>query len=169
MTQDTDIREKQDRMINVFRKRPDAARSTIRAGAVVGDGLRCDFTQGDTTAVMDMPDIMGGANSGPTPGFFARAGICGCVSIGIKQTAIGEGLDFRKIEVDLEMDFDDGAAFGLGSNSAAPLETRLVISIDTDEPDDIVQDLVDRLLERDPYFLALRDAQNVTTDLTVTR
>ena len=95
------------------------------------------------------------------PDFFARAGISGCVSIGIKQAAILAELEFEQITVDIETDFDDAAMFGLGAESAAPLETRLLIQIETAEPEPKVNKLIDEVLERDPWFLALREAQSV--------
>ena len=164
-----DIRARQTRMIKVFESRPDAAFSTSTARASLGAGLRCEFTQGDETAVMDMPEIMGGTNTGPTPGFYARAGIAGCLGIGIRMTAIAEGLDLAAIDIAIETDFDDGAMFGLGPNSAAPLETRLTITLTSDEPENALRALVVTAMERDPWFLALRDAQTVVTQLTVTR
>lgn len=155
------------RLKNVFEKRPEAARSTNHATAVVTDGLRCRFRQGDAEATMDMPEIMGGDGTAPTPGFFGRAAVSGCVAIGLKQMAVVEGLAIRSITVDIETDFDDSAAMGLGANSAAPLETRLAIRVDTDEPESKVRDLIDRLLTMDPWFLALRDAQSVRTEVIV--
>jgi uncharacterized OsmC-like protein len=118
---------------------------------------------------MDMPGIMGGTATGPTPGFYARAGIAGCLGIGIKMTAINQGLDLTAIDIAIETDFDDGAIFGLGPNTAAPLETRLAITLTSDEPEDALRALVDTAMNRDPWFLALRDAQKVVTDLTLTR
>ena len=56
---------------------------------------------------------------------------------------------------------------GLGDNSAAPLETRLAIRVDTDEPEHKVRDLIGRLLTMDPWFLALREAQSVKTEIIV--
>ncbi|MDT8341103.1 MAG: OsmC family protein [Longimicrobiales bacterium] len=116
---------------------------------------------------MDMPPIMGGGGLGPTPGFYARAGVAGCVSIGIKQTAVMAGVDFRRVTVDVETDFDDGAALGIGDRSAAPLETRLTIRIETGEAESDVRALVTRALEMDPWFLALRDAQSVAARIEV--
>lgn len=167
MDRDTKIRDALKRVIEVFEKRPQKALSTNRASAVVEDGLECIFTQGEHSAVMDMPEIMGGDDAGPTPGFFARAGIAGCVSMGIKQAAILAGLVFDKVTVDIETDFDDGAALGLGTVSAAPLETRLAIRIETDAPEAEVSALIDKVLGMDPWFLALRDAQSTKTQIIV--
>lgn len=155
------------RVISVFEKRPDKARSTNRASACVRDGLQCKFTQGDRNMIMDMPAVMGGDDTGPTPGFFARAGIAGCVSIGIKQAAILAELEFEQVTVDIETDFDDAAMFGLGTESAAPLETRLSIQIETTEPEAKVIKLIDEVMERDPWFLALREAQSVKLKMAI--
>ena len=65
------------------------------------------------------------------------------------------------------MDFDDSAMFGIGENTEAPLDTRLLIKIVSDEGQKRLQNLVDRVLEIDPYFLALRDAQSVSAELKV--
>ena len=108
---------------------------------------------------------MGGDETGPTPGFFIRAGLIGCVAIGIKMTAIREGIKIDALDVDVEMDFDDGAMFGLGSNTAAPLATRFIIAIESPAPRSELEAMVARALAADPYFLALRDAQKVTAEV----
>ena len=108
-----------------------------------------------------MPKVLGGDGSAPTPGFFIRAGLIGCVAIGIKMTAAREGVPLESVDVDVEMDFDDSAVFGLGSNSAAPLETRFTIALQSSAPWDQVTAMVDRALAADTFFLALKDAQNV--------
>ncbi len=71
------------------------------------------------------------------------------------------------MDVDVEMDFDDSAMFGVGSNSPAPLETRIVIELRSAAPADRLAAMVDRALAADPYFIALRDAQNVKTQLNL--
>lgn len=166
MSRTDETRDALRRVIDVFEKRPQKALSTNVASAVISEGMECTFRQGDHSAVMDMPEIMGGGDAGPTPGFFARAGIAGCVSIGVKQAAILAGITFDKVTVEIETDFDDSAIFGLGSASAAPLETRLTIRIETSAPEPEVSKLVDEALARDPWFLALRDSQ-VTKTLTL--
>ena len=81
--------------------------------------------------------------------------------------AVREGLVIDSLSVDIEMDFAEGASLGFGEDSAAPLETRLFIRIDTDSLESEVVALVDRALEKDTFFLALRDAQSVKTDVSV--
>ncbi len=167
MDKNSRIRDAQYRVKEVFKKRKQKALSTNYATAVIEEGLTCTFTQGEVSAVMDMPEIMGGDAAGPTPGFFARAGIAGCVSMGVKQTAVLAGAVFDTVTVDIETDFDDGAPLGLGDASAAPLETRLVIRISTDIPESEVSTIVEKALSVDPWFLALRDSQNVKCNVIV--
>lgn len=168
MNKDDSIRNAQNRYVKIIEKQPHKAVNTYRATAVIEEGLTCRFTQGERSAVMDMPKTMGGDEAGPTPGFFARAGIAGCVSMGIKQTAVMAGLALRSVTVEVETDFDDGATLGLGPGNAAPLDTRLRILIDTDVPKAEIAALVDKALAIDPWFLALRDAQSVGVDVVLT-
>jgi len=165
MDHDAEMRDKQERVISIFRKKPGAAFSTNKATGHLGQGLACTVRQDGHEARMDMNRLLGGDESGPSPGFFIRAGLVGCVAIGIKMTAVREGVRIDALDVDVEMDFDDGAMFGLGTNTAAPLATRLTIRIDSPAPHAALEAMVARALAADPYFLALRDAQKVTAKL----
>jgi uncharacterized OsmC-like protein len=165
MSRNEKIRTAVERVVDVYRKKPGAALDTIRAAGRIEEGLICNVRQGDYKAVMDMAQGIGGDGSAPTPGFFIRAGLVGCIAIGIKLTAAREGVDIGAIDVGVEMDFDDGAMLGVGDNSAAPLETRFTITVESTAPWEEVQAMIGRALERDPYFIALRDAQSVKTQL----
>ena len=169
MTTNEDIRTAQFKVREAYTMRPDSALSTSHASAEVRDGLKCVFKQGTETAVMDLPEVMGGTNKGPTPGFHARAAVSGCVAIGIKMEAAHQGISIDGVNVGIEMDFDDSAALGMGSNSAAPLATRLVITVTTDHEESDIQALVAQVLEKDTFFLALRDAQPVTAEIVLDR
>ena len=169
MTTDEEIRTAQSKVREAYATKPDSALSTSHASAEIGHGLKCVFTQGTETAVMDLPEVMGGTNKGPTPGFHARAAITGCVAIGIKMEAANQGFSIDSIHVGIEMDFDDSAALGMGSNSAAPLATRLVITVNTDHEESDIQALVAQVLEKDTFFLALRDEQAVTAEIVLDR
>jgi uncharacterized OsmC-like protein len=165
MAQDSEIRAAQERIIEVYRRKPAMVFSSTRASGRVEEGLACRVSQGDKRAVLDLPPIMGGDDAGPTPGFFIRAGLVGCIAIGLKLTAAREGIALAAIDVDVDMDFDDGAMFGLGTNTAAPLETRVTITLTTQAPWASVTAMVERALAADPFFLAIRDAQKVTTSV----
>ncbi len=169
MKTNEEIRTAQSKIREAFATRPDSALSTSHASAEIGNGLKCVFKQGTETAVMDLPEVMGGTNKDPSPGFHARAAVSGCVDIGIKMEAANQGISIDSIHVGIEMDFDDSAALGMGSNSAAPLATRLVITVTTDHEESDIQALVAQVLEKDTFFLALRDAQAVSAKIVLDR
>ncbi|WP_172330650.1 OsmC family protein [Mangrovicoccus sp. HB161399] len=164
---DARIREAQSRVIARMEADLSAARSTIVTTGEIGEGLACQVQQGRFSAVLDLGPGMGGTAAGPSPGFHARAAICGCVAIQVKMLAAREGLAFDRVLVTVETDFDDAALFGLGDGPAAPLETRVAIAIDSAEDSDRIEALVDRALEMDPWYMALRDRQRVRSTLSV--
>lgn len=143
------------------------AKSTVTTKGHVGEGLACRVTQGRFDAMLDLGKAMGGDCTGPSPGFFARAAIAGCVAIAVKMLAARKNVRFEAVDVTVETDFDDAALFGLGSGHAAPRDTRIGIDVITDAPEKTVREIVDQALAWDTWFLALRDPQQTTTRLSV--
>lgn len=166
MANTADIRAAQERVSDVFRRKPSTAFSTVKGSASLADGLFCTYRQDGREAAMDMSAVMGGSGAAPTPGFYFRAAVAGCAAIGIKMTAARLGLEIEAVQVDVEMDFDDSALLGMGSNSPAPLATRLAVSIRSEEETGKLTAMVDSALAADPFFIALRDQQKVSTTVT---
>ena len=165
---DARIRDAQQAVIDRIAAAPEEARSTIRTTGEIGAGLACTVTQGKFTATTDLGPGMGGDAAGPSPGFFARAGIVGCVGIAVKMLAAREGVHFERVNVAIETDFDDAALFGIGPGGAAPTETRVSLDIVSEADPAVIDDIVARALAMDPWFLALRDPQSVATTIRVT-
>jgi organic hydroperoxide reductase OsmC/OhrA len=165
MNRDDDIRSAQERALSIFERKPSAALSCAKTRGRLDEGLQCTVSSGQLDVRMDMPREFGGDGSAPSPGFFVRAGLIGCVAIGIKMTAAREGVQLDSVDVDVEMDFDDGAMLGLGDNTAAPLETRLTITLESPAPWVAVEEMARRALATDPYYLAFRDAQRMNFTL----
>ncbi|MCV2880403.1 OsmC family protein [Actibacterium sp. XHP0104] len=159
---DRAIQAAQIKAIARMQSTPADANSTITTVGRVTEGLTCHVQQGKFTATTDLGRGMGGDAAGPSPGFYARTAIAGCVAIAVKMLAARTGHVFDSVEVTVETDFDDLALFGLGCGAAAPLQTRVTIAVDSPEPRETVEALVAQALEMDPWYLALRDAQNVT-------
>jgi uncharacterized OsmC-like protein len=165
MDRDDAIRSAQERALSIFQRKPSAALTSFKASGRLEKGLRCTVSSDALDVRMDMPTALGGDGSAPSPGFFVRAGLIGCVAIGIKMTAAREGIPLESVDVDVEMDFDDGALFGLGDNTAAPLETRLTITLKSLAPWAAVEEMARRALAADTFYLAFRDAQRVNFTL----
>ena len=166
---DVVIKAALDRLVGVYQRRPDMARSTSRTTGRIEAGTSCAITDGVDTVVSDMPEIMGGDGAGPTPGFFARAGIIGCVAIALKNAAAQAEIPIDAVDVSVETDFDDRAGYGMIEGTNAPRETRVEITLTSDAPESVLRRLVDEVLLHDTWFAALRDAQVVKTDLKLGR
>jgi uncharacterized OsmC-like protein len=159
---DAHIRTCQNQVIERLRESPGQGLSTSQITGTVAEGLQCMVHQGPHAVAMDMSKAMGGTATAPSPGFFAKAGLVGCLAIATKMTAARKGLRFRSVRVDIETDSDSLAIFGMGGGNAAPLDTRIRIMIDSDETDADINALIDQVLCIDTWFLALRDAQPVS-------
>ena len=159
---DNHIRTCQNDVIRRLSERPDQGRVTSVISGSVTNGLKCRVSQGPHHVDMDMSKAMGGEATAPSPGFFAKAGLVGCLAIATRMTAARTGIAVRSVHVDVETDTDTLAIFQKGGGNAAPLDTRISIRIDTDEPDDRIDALMDQVLDIDTWFLALRDAQPVS-------
>ena len=161
LNHDNHIRSCQADVISRMTADPTACQRTYATTGEIGAGLTCNVTQGRFAAITDLGAGMGGGAAGPSPGFFARTAIVGCVGMGVKMLAVREGLVFEQITVTVETSFDDAALMGLGMNPAGPLHTRVIINIDSQDDPARIAEVVDRALSHDPWFLALRDAQVV--------
>ncbi|MEV8468124.1 OsmC family protein [Fluviibacterium sp. DFM31] len=164
---DDRIRASQSGVIARMKADPAACQRTYATIGTIRAGLACNIQQGRFSATTDLGPAMGGDASGPSPGFYARSAIVGCVGIGIKMLAVRERLVFETVTVTVETDFDDTALMGLGSNPAGPRHTRVIVNIQSKDDPERIADVVNRALERDPWFLALRDAHAVDSRLTV--
>ena len=167
MDRNTHARDAQLRAISVFARCPDRARVVNRGAALVEDGLSCAFEQDGHRVKIDMPTAIGGSDEGPAPGYFARAAICSCIAIGIKMTAAREGLRLDAVRVVIEQDWDNRGVLAMAGASPVPADTRIAVEITSTEPADTISEMVDRALANDPWFLAFRDAQPVSTAVSI--
>lgn len=152
-------RAAQLRAISVLTRRPEHGRATKGGTAHVGDGLGCTYDEDGVQVTMDMDQTMGGASSAPAPGYYARAGLCGCVAIGIKMTALREDIPLRGVSARIAQAWDGRGVLGMSGASRAAEATELEITVDSSAPAEVIEDLVQAALAIDPWFLSFRDAQ----------
>ena len=168
MDKDSHAREAQLRAISIYMQRPERAQVINRGAAEVRNGLSCTYEQDGHCLTLDMPNTIGGSNEGPSPGYFGRAAICGCLAIGIKMTAARENLKLDAVSVGIEQDWDNRGVLAIEGASPVPSATRIAIEITSPEPEKQVGEMVARALANDPWFLAYRDAQPVSTEISIT-
>lgn len=166
MDKNIHARDAQLRAISIYRERPDFARDIKGGVALVGDGLTCVYAQGEERVTIDMPTAIGGSDEGPTPGFFGRAALCGCLAIGIKMTAARAGLHVDSVQVEIEQDWDNRGVLGIENASSVAHDTRIAIRISSPEVEAVLNDMVARALAADPWFLSFRDGQPVSVTMS---
>ena len=118
--------------------------------------------------VVDMAEAVGGDDRGPSPGYFGRAAITGCLAIGIKMAATRERVRLDAVHVRIEQDWDNRGILAMRGASPVPLGTHIAIEFASSEPKETVVELVARAVAQDPWYLAFRDAQTATMAITVT-
>ena len=168
MARNEQIADALNRVVDIFEKKPEMALDTNLTTSVLEDGLKCTVRQGDHTAVVDMVEIMGGENAGPSPGFFGRAALISCIAIGLKMAAATAGVQLDKICVDVEMDWDDRGVFGMEDVSAGPLEIRVTIAVESPDPEEAIRAILPVALKNDPWLRTFADPQAIKPVLKIT-
>ncbi len=115
-----DIGAARKRLENIVKSRPDFGQETDVSVTRLRDGLACVTTEKSWTIKTDMPEMAGGADTGPTPGVLQRAALASCLAIGYKTRACRLGIELTSVTVtvssdsmlagllDLESDFRPG-------------------------------------------------------------
>lgn len=167
MDRDKKAHDAQLRATGIYEKRPERARAVHRGIAEIEGGLTCRYEQDGHAVVIDMAEAIGGDDHGPSPGYFGRAAISGCLAIGIKMAATRERIRLDTVRVKIEQDWDNRGILAMPGASPVPLETRIAIGIASPERQEVVDELVSRAVAQDPWYLAFRDAQTITTAVTI--
>jgi len=126
-----DVRNAIERAKLVFAERPAAARkANASATALLIGGLRCEITgPGGEHATTDMPEPMGGAASGPNPGWFLRASMASCAATAIAMRAAVLGIAIDRLEVCVHSESDARGLLGMGEISPALSNMRMEVKI----------------------------------------
>ncbi len=82
-------------------------------------------------------------------------------------TAARENVQLDAVRVGIEQDWDNRGVLAMDGARPVPSGTRITIDLASPLPEEDVEDLVARALTKDPWFLTLRDAQPVTTAVSV--
>jgi uncharacterized OsmC-like protein len=154
-------------VIKAMRLRPSIAQYTYSSSAHLGDALKCTYREGDWTLDMDVSKAVGGGGSAPSPGVLTRAGLTGCVAIGLKMSACRFGVPIESVSVYLEVDSDERAAFGIDDVPPGYKEFRLKINVVSSAEIEEVRKLVDDSLGCSPMIDLFRRAQAVKVELAI--
>lgn len=124
--------------------RPADGQGTAISRVRLRGGLTCEVQEGEWKLVVGMPQSMGGANEGPTPGVFGRAAFGTCLAVSYGMWAARLGVALESVEVDVHADYDARGELGV-SKDIRPgyLEIRYVVRIESSAPEGDVLRVVD--------------------------
>jgi uncharacterized OsmC-like protein len=158
-------------LAETLRAHPERARAKYApATATLESGLKCRVTGPSGEQIdTDMPPALGGAGSGPNPGWFFRASLAACCSTVIAAQAARLGIDLTKLEVTVEGEGDNRGMLGLDAAISAghsALHTSVRIS-GRNATDEQLNELVQWAAVHSPGGCTVRDAPTNTLSVMV--
>ncbi|WP_164972613.1 OsmC family protein [Lacibacter luteus] len=149
--------------------KPSLGKGTGVSKVKVSEGLRCEIEEGNWKFYADMPEGAGGKGSAPTPGVYGRAALGACLAIGYMMKAAELQLRINNLEVTVEADFDDGALFGTADKTIPPgyLEVRYTITIESDETDEAIMQMINEGDLYSPYLDIFSRAQKCVRKINI--
>ena len=164
------IREAIEKLSASFSAEPAKARAkNAPATAKLTEGLQCEVTGPyNARIVTDMPPAMGGAATGPNPGWFLRAALASCTTTAIAMRAAKLGIKLDTLEFTVESESDTRGLLGLDDKISAGLSAiRCKVKISGDASPKALQDLVAWGDAHSPVGCTLRQVADCSLDVEV--
>ncbi len=140
-----------------------ASRGTNKVHTVMQGIYRSLSYVGDhTPVVVDEPLHLFGENTAPAPGEIVLSGLGGCLAVGITAVATWKKVKLSRLEVFMEGDIGNPAAWGAGgATKEAPdmgfQAIRVKIVIEGDAPRDVLDEIVQHANFYSPVANSMRN------------
>src|SRR6266478_5490505 len=141
---DSQIRMALEKLSQTIASQPEKAKAKHSpATAILMTGVKCGVRGPAGEQIeTDMPAAMGGAASGPNPGWFFRASLASCCATVIAMRAARLGVNLTMLEVAVESDGDHRGILGLDDRISAgmsSLRTTVQIGADNANPEQLAE------------------------------
>ena len=164
------IKATHEKLIEIFKRKPSAARSGGGTQVHLSSGMRCEVTEGDLHMISDQPDAMGGGNEGPGPGFLGRAALGTCIAQGYAIVFARSELSFRSIDVDVQGEMDLRGLLGMDEAIAAGYEqVRYIVRIESDESEEDLNAAIAIADQRSPWLYNMASAIPIEREVTISK
>lgn len=141
-----------------------ASRGTNKVHTVMEGQYRSLSTVGNHSAVVvDEPLHLFGQDTAPAPGEIVLSGLGGCLAVGITAVATWKQVKLTKLEVFLEGDIGNPAAWGAGGAlQKLPLEMgfqaiRVKVLVEGDAPREVLDEIVQHANLYSPVANSMRN------------
>jgi uncharacterized OsmC-like protein len=165
-----DIRQAIENLGAVFGADPAKARAkNAPAVARLANGLQCEVSgpYGERLTT-DMPPAMGGAASGPNPGWLFRGSLAACTATVIAMRAAKLGVALKTLEVTVDSESDNRGILGLDDKVSAGLGgLRTRVKIAGDATPDTLREIVAWGNAHSPIACTVRDAPGSSVEVEI--
>ncbi len=140
-----------------------ASRGTNKVHTVVDGQYRTLSYVGDhAPVVVDEPLHLFGENTAPAPGEVVLAALGGCLAVGITAVATWKQVSLSKLELFLEGDIGNPAAWGAGGAQKLPADMgfqaiRVKVVIEGDAPRELLDEIVQHANSYSPVANSMRN------------
>lgn len=112
--------------------------------------------------VVDEPLHLFGEDTAPAPGEIVLSGLGGCLAVGITAVATARGVKLSKLEVFMEGDIGNPAAWGAGGADKLPPEMgfqaiRVKVVVEGDAPRAVLDEIVQHANRYSPVANSIRN------------
>ena len=158
-----------ERCKKAFTLKPAMGRSTAISNVRMVNGLTFEINEGNWKFSVDMPEAIGGNNTAPTPGVYGRAALGSCLAIGYMMKAAELSIPIKNLEVEVQADFDDGALLGTADKDipSGYLEVRYSITVESDAPEEKINQMLDEGDKHSPYLDVFSRAQKCVRNINI--
>lgn len=139
------------------------SRGTNRVRTVLDGQYRTESFVGDhAPVVVDEPLHLFGENTAPAPGEMVLSALGGCLAVGIVAVATWKGVRLSKLELTLEGDIGNPAAWGAGGAEKMPADMgfqaiRVQVALDGDAPRETLDAIVQHANRYSPVANSMRN------------
>ncbi len=140
-----------------------ASRGTNKVHTVMEGQYRSLSQVGNhAPVVVDEPPHLFGQDTAPAPGEIVLSGLGGCLAVGITAVATWKQVTLSKLEIFLEGDIGNPAAWGAGGAPKAPPEMgfqaiRVKVVVEGDAPREVLDEIVRQANLYSPVANSLRN------------
>ena len=139
------------------------SRGTNKVHTVVDGQYRTlSYVGHHAPVVVDEPLHLFGQDTAPAPGEIALSGLGGCLAVGITAVATWKQVTLSRLEIFLEGDIGNPAAWGAGGALKAPSEMgfqaiRVKVEIEGDAPREVLDEIVQQANMYSPVANSMRN------------
>jgi uncharacterized OsmC-like protein len=164
------VREAIDRTSAAIAADPAKAKAkNAPATARLAEGLKFEVTGPHGERILtDMPPAMGGAASGPAPGWLLRSALASCTATVIAMRAAKLGVTLETLAVTVESESDNRGLLGLDDSISAGLGTvRVLVKISGNAEADTLREIVAWADAHSPVGCTIKNAPPCSLEIQV--